>query len=90
MFCAKDLMSYALYNLEILCIAAIFNRLAFSIFNEIMIRMSWSEIVSQLLAHLPLVLEFPVSIPAFDEFRCSNMLSLVSFAGITQNKCAIL
>ena len=83
-------MSYALYNLEILCIAAILNRVAFSIYNEIMIRMSWSEIVSQLLAHLPLVLEFPGSIPAFDKFRCSNMLSLVSFAGITQNKCAVL
>ena len=50
MFCTDDLMSYVLLNLKILCIrvnSAILNREAFSIFNEIMIRMSWPEMVAQ-------------------------------------------
>ena len=43
-------------------------------------------------AHWPLVLEVMGSIPAAGEetFRCPNMLSLVSFAGMTLNKCAVL
>ena len=42
--------------------------------------------------HWPLVLEVMDSISAAGEetFRCPNMLSLVSFAGMTLNKCAFL
>ena len=36
--------------------------------------------LAQWLAHLPLVLEVPGSIPAL---RCSNTISLVPFAGMT-------
>ena len=48
--------------------------------------------VAQWLAQLPLVLEVRGSIPARGEemFRSPNKLSLVSFAVMTLNKCAIL
>ena len=41
---------------------------------------------------MSLVLEAPGSIPAVgeDKFQCLNMLSFVSFAGSTRNKCAVL
>ena len=91
MFCTDDLMSYVLLYLEILCIIAILNREAFSIFNELMMRRSWPEMAAQWLEHLPLVLEVPESIQAFGKEQLGvNMLSHVSCAGITQNKCAIL
>ena len=41
--------------------------------------------------HLPLVLEVPGSIPLRrGKFRCPNTLSLVSFAGMTLDKCIVL
>ena len=47
--------------------------------------------VTQWLAHWPLVLEVMGLIPAAGEekFGCLNMLSLVSFAGMTLNKSAV-
>ena len=44
---------------------------------------------SSVVRHLPLVLEVPGSIPARGEknFGCPNTLSLVSFAGMTLDKC---
>ena len=47
---------------------------------------------SPVVRHLPLVLEVPGSIPARGEekFRCTNTLSLVSFAGMTLDKCIVL
>ena len=49
-------------------------------------------VVAQWLAHLPLVLEGPGLIPACGDgkFRCPNTLSLVSFAGMTLDKCIVL
>ena len=48
--------------------------------------------VAQWLAHRPLVLEVMGSIPVAveEKFLCPNMLSVVSFAGMTLNKCGIL
>ena len=47
--------------------------------------------VAQWLAHLPLVLEVPGSITACEEENLvSETLSLVSFARMTLNKCAVL
>ena len=50
------------------------------------------SMVAYWLVHWPLVLEVMGSIPAAGEekFRCPNMLSSVSFAGMTLNKCAVL
>ena len=47
---------------------------------------------SSVVRHLPLVLEVPCSIPACSEekFRCPNTLSLVSFTGMTLDKCIVL
>ena len=47
---------------------------------------------SSVVRHLPLVLEVLGSIPAHGEekFRCPNTLSLVSFAGMTLDKCIVL
>ena len=44
------------------------------------------------LVHWPLVPEVMGLIPAAGEktFRCPNMFSLVSFAGMTLGKCAVL
>ena len=51
--------------------------------------------VAQWLAHLPLVLEVPGRGPWFDhrlqrKISVSETLSLVSFAGMTLDKCAVL
>ena len=44
-----------------------------------------------MVGHLPLVLEVSGSIPACgEETLCPNMLSLVSFAGMTLDKCMVL
>ena len=44
-----------------------------------------------MVGHLPLVLEVPGSIPACgEETFCVNTLSLVSFAGMTLDKCMVL
>ena len=50
------------------------------------------SMVAQWLAHLPLVLEVQGLILACGEekFLCLNTLSLVSFAGMTLNTCAVL
>ena len=60
----------------------------FQIIGTVLIRKRGSSVVR----HLPLVLE----VPGFDsrsrreKFRCPNTLSLVSFAGMTLDKCIVL
>ena len=57
-------------------------------------KMAWDVLSGNVLfgSHLPLVLEVPGSIPARSEKKigCPNMLSLVSFAGMTLDKCIII
>ena len=50
------------------------------------------SVVACWLVHWPLELEVMGSIPAAGEenFRCPNMFSLVSFAGMTLKRCAVL
>ena len=47
---------------------------------------------SSVVRHLPLVLEIPGSIPVHDEenFGVQTLLSLLSFAGMTLDKCRIV
>ena len=47
------------------------------------------SVVATWLAHWPLVLEVIglIFVAGEEKFQCLNMLSLVSFAGMTLNKC---
>ena len=60
--------------------------------QTVKILMRPGSVVVQWLAHLPLMLEVPGLIPAHGEenFWCPNMRSVVSFAGMTLDKCMIL